>query len=210
VSGAPHQALDSSQRGFVAPGPGEEFSLDDADLGLDEGFWNTPPVSGSRLDDIFQQIVAGIVGLDGPMVRPRFQAEPPDLPEFGSDWVAVGVMARRPIGFVGAVKHDPRGEGRSWLQRHEYLDVLASFYGPEADGYAERLHDGFMIAQNREVLYLNQMGFIEVLQALRVPEYIKNRWTERYDVRFTVSRIRVVPYPIRSFASAAGQVITNP
>lgn len=204
----PHQAPDSSSRGFIAPSA-DPFSFDDPDLGFDEGFWQPIPEAGQALDDLFQQMVAGICQLDGTLVRPRWQAEPPDLPDFGTDWAAVGITARRPIGPWSAVQHDSRGNGRDWLQRHEYVDLLATFYGPNADANAGQLQDGLMIAQNREFLYLNHLGFTEVTSITRLPELIKNRWTERFDVRLIFSRIVIRLYPVRSLVSAAGSIATD-
>jgi hypothetical protein len=204
----PYQASDSTQRGFVAP-VADPFSLDTPGLGLDQGIFDPKPKSGQDLDNFFQQMVAGIVALDGTLVRPRFQAEPPELPDFGINWAAVGVMRRTPMGPWATIGHDPRGEGRSWMQRHEYLDVLSSFYGPDADDNCGLLQDGLSIAQNREPLQLNGMGLIDIGNPVHAPALIKGRWTDKWDLHSNFSRIVIRVYPIRNILSAAGTIVVD-
>lgn len=205
----PYQAKDSSQRGFVAPGPGAVFSWGDPNLGWGAGFWNGPePKTGDPLEDFLHDVVAGVAGLDGALVRPRWQPEPPDLPNYGINWAAFGVTGFRPVGPWAWVGHDPRENGRAWMRRWEYLDILISFYGPRADYYQERFHSGLMIAQNREALFLNGFGLIEIAEnVLAVPEQIKGRWTRRLDQRAVFSRVVVRSYPILNLV--AGQFVVE-
>ena len=47
---------------------------------------STPaPLEDQALADFFQQYVAGITGIAGNLVRPRWQAEPPNIPQVASD-----------------------------------------------------------------------------------------------------------------------------
>jgi hypothetical protein len=59
------------------------------------------PVSPLPLDDEelgrrLSNVVAGVTGIPGNLVRPRWQKNPPPIPDEGVDWVAVGVTSYRP------------------------------------------------------------------------------------------------------------------
>jgi hypothetical protein len=188
----PNQAVDSSQAGALQPGPS-----------------NWTVLNGQPLEDFLQQYVAAVAALDGTMVRPRWQDEPPNIPDHGANWCSVGIMQRQPLGFVGAVQHDSTGDGHDVMQRHEQLNILISFYGPNCDEYSSNLHDGLMIEQNRRVLRTVGMGFVEITESIRVPEFIKNQWWDRVDKRLFINRIIVRNYPVLNLLSAAAAVITD-
>ena len=93
--------------------------------------------------------------MPGEVVRPRWQGpDVPNLPPYGTDWVAVGITRKRPIGIYGATIHQNPEPGTDLMQRHEEFDLLCSFYGPNADVYSSSLHDGLMIWQNKSELRL--------------------------------------------------------
>ena len=184
----PNQAPDSSVNGYLQPGRSDEFSLDHPQNGFDAGSLGLPQLEGQSLEDYLQQYVAGVSYLDGTLVRPRWQEEPPNLPDFGVDWCAVGIVNHRPIGLYAAVVHHGDGDGHDEMQRHEDLDVLASFYGPNADSYATNLHNGLMIWQNVSVLRLVGMAFVDISDHTRAPELIKSRCWERIDKTLTLRR----------------------
>lgn len=203
----PHVSPDSTHRGFVEPGSSRPFSLDTIP-GFDQGEWDIAPRGDEQLENFLQQYVAGIVGLDGNAVFPRWQAEPPELPPWGQDWAAVGILAAPAQGPWPVVVEDRSGEF-AWLRQHVYLDVMASFYGPHCQSKAHRLRRGFGIAQNREALFINHMGFIEVHEPKRVPAYIRQRWVDRNDVEFTLALVEIETYPIKSFTSGQGVTLTD-
>src|SRR3979409_241705 len=117
-----------------------------------------PPLEGQALLDFLQGVIVGITGLDGTMVRPVWQSEPPNIPDAGEAWCAFRITTR-PSDKFPYVKHNADGQGADALQRHEELHVLCSFYdlgsGGLADGLCAQLRDGLSIAQNREILTLN-------------------------------------------------------
>jgi hypothetical protein len=168
------------------------------------------PLEGIALEDFVQQFVAGVSGLPGQNVRPRWQPEPPNIPDFGVDWCAVGITRHRPIGTWASVTHCSAGDGYDMMQRHEDLDILCSFYGPGADDFAGNLHNGLMIWQNRSLLTLVGMAFVEISEGIRAPEFIKNRWLERTDKPLWLRRIIVRTYPVLNLLSASGAVIPDP
>ena len=70
--------------------------------------------------------------------------------------------------------------------------MLCSFYdlgySGQADNYAELLRDGLMIAQNREVFFLNSFGLIETTELMAVPALVKDRWLYRVDFKMRLRR----------------------
>lgn len=167
------------------------------------------PLEGQALNRFLQQVWVGITGLDGTLIRPRWQAEPPAIPPFGTDWMAFGITRRKGDTFTSTI-HDPTGNGNDSVYRQEMLDILCTFYGPDADNYASLLREGLFVAQNREVLQLNNFGLVEVGEAVAVPEIIKDRWTYRVDMRVTLRRSILRTYPVLNILSAEGTVDTDP
>ncbi len=186
----PNQAPDSSVTGFLQP-----MSTPDGQV---------PP--GQPLENYLQQFVAGIAGMDGTMVRPRWQPEPANLPDWGVDWCAVGVMRRTPIGVYAWVQHfcdnEFNGPGHSEAQRHEELEVLATFYGPNCDAYCTNLQNGLMIWQNWSALRLVGLAFVEAQTPAHAPELIRERWWDRYDLTLIFRRIVRRNYPVLNILSA--------
>jgi hypothetical protein len=166
------------------------------------------PLEDQALQDFLQAIVVGITGMDGRTVRPRWQLEPPNLPDVGNDWAAVGILSHRPDTYA-YVLHDGAGEGIDELQRHEYLDILASFYGPNCESNAAILNDGFQIEQNRTVLRQNGMGLTRVGDQRTVPSLVKDRWLYRVDLPITIKRQIRRQYNILNLLSANGRVFTG-
>jgi len=184
----PEQAFDSIQAGFLQPLPPD------------------PNQDDAGLENFLQQYVAGVVGLDGTMVRPRWQVEPPTLPVHDADWAAIGItrIVREPFAWIGG--SDPATDQ---LQRHEVIDLLISFYGPHCSSYISRLTDGLQLPQNRETLLLHELGFVETGEVTRVPELIQSQWINREDVTFRVRRRVVRTYPVLSVLEAQARIITE-
>jgi hypothetical protein len=167
------------------------------------------PLEGQALNRFLQQVWVGITGLDGTLIRPRWQPEPPAIPAFGTDWMAFGITRRKGDTFTSTI-HDPTGNGNDSVYRQEVLDILCTFYGPDADNYASLLREGLFVSQNREVLQLNNFGLVEVGEAIAVPELIKERWTYRVDMKVTLRRSILRTYPVLNILSAEGTVDTDP
>lgn len=166
------------------------------------------PLYGQALDRFIQQTFAPIVGLAGPMMRPRWQKEPPNMPPNNQNWAAVGVTNFKGDVFA-AVVHNPSGQGSDTVFRQEELTVLASFYGPDAANYAALLREGLSVPQNREVLTANNMGLIEVSDITPVPSLLNERWQYRVDVTVGLRRAVLRTYPILNILSAEGSIVTD-
>jgi hypothetical protein len=158
------------------------------------------PVEDADLDAVFQFAVAGITGLDGTMVRPRWQPTLPQQPEPDEDWCAIGVMASIPDAFPYITHFSGQGitdPSADTFWRHEELDVLASFYGPNAKKLASRLRDGLSVVQNTETLLANQIAFIESSPMRASPDFVNQQWIRKYDLplrfRRKVQRVYAMP-----------------
>lgn len=170
------------------------------------------PLEGQALNRFLQTWVAGLTGLDGTLVRPRWQAEPPSFPVDGTAWAAIGVT-RRPSDTFPHVRHDPTGEGFDVLYRHERLAMLCSFYdlgtNGQADYYCALLRDGGAIAQNREILILNQFELVNFDEPIAVPVLTKQRWLYRVDMVVNLRRVIVRAYPVLNLKRAEGIIVDD-
>lgn len=169
----------------------------------------TPPLEDQALDDFLGDLVGGITGLDrDKYVRPRWQEEPPNLPARTVNWVAVGVVHR--TSDTNAVEqHDAGGQGTDVVIRHEELDLLCSFYGPNCQAYGALLRDGLGVAQNREALFLAGMGLVSVGDLTKAPEMIKSAWYQRTDLTVVIRREVRREYSVLNILSATAEIISD-
>lgn len=159
------------------------------------------PLEGAALDNFLHDWFAGLTGLAGAMVRPRWQAEPAALPQVGTDWMAFGIT-NRASDVNAAELHVPSGAGYNELRRHEVMTIMVSFYGPNADSTAQVLRDGMQLGQNREVLTLASMGLVESGDVVSAPELIKDKWYYRADMSIRIRRQIVRQYAVETLQSA--------
>ena len=155
------------------------------------------PAEDAPLDAIFQQMVVGITGLPGSLVRPRWQPVLPKQPEPNVDWCALGVMAQ--IADAGpAITHNKTGSGSDDYVRHEDIEVLLTFYGPNGQRYAAQIRDGLCIPQNIEGLTKNQIAFVDAGPIRTLPELVNQQWIRRFDLPLRFRRKVTRNYPIRN------------
>lgn len=166
------------------------------------------PAEDDDLDNILQAMVAGITGLDPALVRPRWQPEPGNLPPMDENWASVGVTHRTGDAFP-VIQHDGSADGTDILVRHENLDLLCTFYGPDCQGAGAKLRDGLSIAQNREALSAAGLELIAVGDLTKAPELIKNRWLGRADLPVALRRAVTRVYPVLNLLSAGGDIVTD-
>ena len=86
--------------------------------------------------------------------------------------------------------------GQDTVVRQQVLEMLVSFYGPNADSFAELLVDGLSVAQNWEYLYPQDMALVATGDPATVPELVKERWLYRVDVPVTLRRSLNRTYPV--------------
>ncbi|NSX05089.1 phage neck terminator protein [Cupriavidus gilardii] len=168
----------------------------------------SPPLEDDALDDLLQEMVAGITGLPPTMVRPRWQPTVPKQPEPSVNWCALGITAQENDAGP-AIQHDPTGDGSDVYQRHQEIELLCTFYGPGAKGYAQRLVDGLAIPQNSEQLGLNDMKFVSVGTIRAAPDFVNQQWIRRYDVTVALRRKITRTYPVLNLMSAQVKTETD-
>lgn len=187
---------DSSTGGPLLPTPGDPA-----------------PLTGAALYAFLQGWVATIVGLPGNMVRVYDQAEPPSPPDAGTAWAALRVSVGDSDTFPFVGHNYLPGIVSDVLQRHENLDLLASFYDLGSQGIAQdlclQLRDGLSIGQNLEPLVLRGMGFGYCGTPVVVPTLLKGRWQYRMDLPFVVRRQVMRSYPVLDVTSAGLIVVTD-
>lgn len=164
------------------------------------------PLEGQAFEDFLQQVFVGISGLDGENVRPRWQPEPPDQPARDVDWMAFGIREWNPDVYA-VEEHEP--DGTSNMIRHETVQIMFSFYGPNASAVMAQLRDGFQIAQNREVLQTNAIGIQETSEATHRPSLVKEKWLVAIDMSLVIRRQILRTYPILNLASTSGTIYTD-
>jgi hypothetical protein len=145
---------------------------------LPDGVLSTPD-EDDVLDAAFQKAIAGITGLAGPMVRPRWQTVVPTQPEPTVNWCAFGVMSQ-------AVQDGPyiqhNSSGSDTLSRHEDISILCTFYGPSCHRFAMVLRDGLHIPQNVYALRAGGVSFIDAGLIRTLPEFVNQQWIRRADI----------------------------
>lgn len=153
----------SLQVGWVLPGPGpDEYALENA----------------------LHDMVCGLTGLPGPMVRPRWQPNPPKTPGADQNWCAFGIVNEGAPG--GTAWHQG---GATHVEIYERLVVMCSFYGPEARALARALRDGLYVEQNRAMLRdLANLAFVEAGDIVPAPDLVNLRWIRRQDITITLTR----------------------
>jgi hypothetical protein len=161
-----------------------------------------PPASDLDLDKLFQATVAAITSIDGTLVRPRFQEIPPTQPPSDVNWCAVGVMTTTPDAgpyMAQLPAQSPSDDPSTQYIRHEGLNVLLSFYGPNAQANASLLRDGIAVPQNMEALKAQQISLTEVGPARNASANINGRFLRRWDVAASFRRKIIRVYGIKSF-----------
>lgn len=167
------------------------------------------PAEGPALNDVLQAWIVGITGLAGDMVRPVWQAEPPNIPDAGTAWCAFWTRIDEAdtypfVGFDGQAAN---------LQRHERIRLLCSFYDLGESGRAWELaslmRDGTAIAQNREPMLAAGIGLVGCSPLVALPSLFKERWLMRVDLPIDLRRQVDRSYPVLSVLSAKAEIDTD-
>lgn len=162
---------------------------------------NPEVLDGELLQNIIHDWITGITGLAPDLVRPRWQPEPANIPDFGINWCAFGIVRRENDPF-SSQQHVGTGDGYDEIRRHQLCHCLVSFYGTDADTSLLLFQEGMQIAQNRDLLTANEMNLVGSEEPITVPEFIKERWLYRVDLPFTLRRRIILRYPILNLLSA--------
>lgn len=152
---------------------------------------STTALDDEALAAFIQITVAGITGIPGQLVRPRWQPEPLPQPPQSTNWIAVGVTER--IGQDYPYEHvsptPPYDMDITFTQqRQERLEVLASCYGPNAGATATALRDGLYLGPNRDFLKTMGINVREVGDARTAPEMVAAGYLNKVDVPLSFMR----------------------
>lgn len=167
---------------------------------------SAPPPDDLDLDVVLQVIIAGLTGLSRDLIRPRWQPEQPRIPDVGVNWIAVGVTEEEPVD-TPALIHNGAGDGSSILRGTSRLEVLASFYGPNSNGYARAVADLLWVGQNREFMLRNGLFLRDIGTLRRVPEITAMQTRRRTDLPITLTRVYDRTLPILNVRQAVGTLI---
>lgn len=149
------------------------------------GFLRLSPAQGQyQLEDVLHEVFTGITGFAGELVRPRWQPDPPEVPEPDVNWCAFGITQFDPANFP-EIRHHGKGQGRDELVDYEDLQVLVSFYGPLHMVNARALRRGLHVPQNRALLRPAGLAFVRAGTITPVPEMVALGWRARADVSLT-------------------------
>lgn len=173
------------------------------------------PSADALLDSQLHDTIEGIVGrVDGSLIRPRWQPNPPTTPPFPTNWIAFGVVTAEPDVFAYE-GHDPQfvttdddqvDVSTTRVERDELLNVLISFYGPQAMANDARLRAGLDLSQNRALLHSMGIGFVEYQPPRKIPALTKETWVPRVDATLVLRRRSVFRYNVRSLNDVVSQL----
>lgn len=140
-----------------------------------------PGESFKSRENIFHDLVHALCGIERINIRPRWQEEPPRIPDANASWCAFGIIS---AGAPGAsVWHEG---GCSRLESHWQTELLFSFYGPCAREKAKALRDGLWVEQNRGILrFEHNIALLRMGELRIVPELYGERWLMRCDLAIT-------------------------
>jgi hypothetical protein len=170
------------------------------------------PLQDQQLYEALQSMVVGVTGLDGTLVRPRWQPEPSLIPSAGTCWIAIGVTDREAdvFPFLGFFPNDTTNYQ---MQRHEEFTMLASVYdlgyNGEADTVAVVLRDGIMIPQNNDMLAANGIYVVGDSDLAVAPSLFKQRWMYRVDLKIRFRRQITRQYSVDSIDTVGVDLYTD-
>ena len=148
----------------------------------------------------FHDLIMNITGIDKTLVRPRWQRNQPIMPSSGTNWCGFGITTLESDDSA-YVKENDLGT-LATLVRHERHSLFCSFYGTLASENIKKMRDGLQIGQNREVLFLNNFGYVSCTPSTHAPELINDIWHDRYDIEFQFAREVHKDYNVLSILQA--------
>jgi hypothetical protein len=160
------------------------------------------PLYDDPLEQFFHDFLTGLSGLPGDYVRPRWQEEPPNQPDFTVNWLAFGFprITEDVFAYQGQNADDPEiGD----VQRDEILTMLISIYGPQCGANGKLISASLQLSQNRAYLRTQQISLVEVEDQIRLPALLKEKWVPRVDINVRFRRRAGWTFAIRTVESAS-------
>ena len=158
------------------------------------------------LQEFLQTILVGISGIQGDLVRPKEQINPPKMPDILTNWIAFHVNESVPD---ANAYNGLNSAGQSQSQRQERLELALSIYGPDSFEISRVVRDGLWVQQNLELMRAYGMGLVEVSRIIHMPELINERWFQRFDMSVFLNMETLRTYRVLPLESANGIIATN-
>lgn len=169
------------------------------------------PLVAPSLVDLLTGLVSTVTSIPPPLIRPRWQAVPPEQPPAGTPWAAVGVTRRTAQGYSHQQMSVLPGTATEalLLRRWTTFEVLASFYGPNAEDVAELFRDSLLLAQNLAGLYAFGVKVTGIDDVLAVPDLVNFQWIDHQDVRLEMVREFDRYFPMKHVIEANGTIVSD-
>jgi len=181
----------------------------------------TNNLNDEQLRNFLQQLIAGLTGIDGKYVRPRWQKNVGNAPTVDSDWISFGILNFKndvfayeghvPDRIIQSQTYNSQGynEGGfggevieqaayNFVHRMQEIEIMVTFYGPNAASLSDRFTLGLQLSTNREPLSKAGMALIECLDPVSVPTLLNELWQYAVDVRLRLRRQQVFKYAVPS------------
>lgn len=168
----------------------------------------TSPLDDQALARFMHGVICGVTGLANELVRPAWQRNPPPRPNHDIRWCGFGVSNHIAESGNSFTKELDTGLGAE-QHRTESFDLSCSFYGSGCMSVAASFRDGLELSQNREQLFLVEMGYVGADQITRAPELINEIWYDRADITLTFRRVVRKEYAVLNFLNAYGTYTTD-
>lgn len=158
-----------------------------------------PPDYDEALEQKLNQWICGLSGLSAEMVHPRWIPTQAAQPPQSTNWCTFGVLGisddTNP-----AFQNQSSDSAEMW--KHEQIECMASFYGPNGQSIGFQFRDGLMVSQNNAQLNTFNLSLGHYTNLIPVPELIDNQWVRRYDMTIYLRRKLVRTYGIKSLLSS--------
>lgn len=169
------------------------------------------PLQDQALYEALQETVVGITGLDGTLVRPRWQPEPDVIPPAATCWIAIGITDRDADTFPWQGMLD---DGVTYqMRRNEEFTLFCTVYdlgySGVADQVAGELRDGFLVPQNLEALAANEIYLVSDADLAVAPVLFKQRWMYGVDLKIRFRRQITRDYAVPTVASGQVTIYTD-
>lgn len=92
-----------------------------------------------ELEELLRTVFSGCTGIKRINVRTKWKAEPDNIPKKAETWLSFAIMSRESPKAQVLHLETLDGEGSSRVMTHETIEVLTSFFGPDAEDMAVRL-----------------------------------------------------------------------
>lgn len=167
------------------------------------------PIDDEEMGRRLSNLVSGVSGIPGNLVRPRWQKNPPPIPDEDTDWVAVGVTSYPSLNGTPPMLHHQEQEGFTVALDGGPVNALASFYGPNCAGLARLCRVGLWVNQNWEQLEPIGLSLTDVGDVTVTAELVNETWLRRADVPIFLAQSIERTYAILNILSAQGLVHTS-